>query len=262
MRYRIWQSRDLAETERALLAAIVGAWRAGRDLDRERAEFALVQAGHAYREAHASYDVLEGRSCIRSVPTPDGARRPVPTLAGLIELGDEDCEADLDSLSRITEALRALYHPDRKRVSLDQVCEASGLVRSDVLRLAPFTGVYEVDAFQLGNQVLGWDSFDEFLRAQVIPRRPAPRDVEARPHALQLELLPTAISWTNLGPFQEATLELSPLTVLIGANASGKTSALRALRLISSVAHRGRSEERRVGKECRRLCRSRWSPYH
>jgi hypothetical protein len=27
-------------------------------------------------------------------------------------------------------------------------------------------------------------------------------------------------------------------------------------------AKRLRSEERRVGKECRRLCRSRWSPYH
>jgi Ser/Thr protein kinase RdoA (MazF antagonist) len=26
--------------------------------------------------------------------------------------------------------------------------------------------------------------------------------------------------------------------------------------------YRPRSEERRVGKECRRLCRSRWSPYH
>ena len=25
---------------------------------------------------------------------------------------------------------------------------------------------------------------------------------------------------------------------------------------------RGRSEERRVGKECALLCRSRWSPYH
>ena len=24
----------------------------------------------------------------------------------------------------------------------------------------------------------------------------------------------------------------------------------------------GRSEERRVGKECQRMCRSRWSPYH
>jgi tetratricopeptide (TPR) repeat protein len=29
-----------------------------------------------------------------------------------------------------------------------------------------------------------------------------------------------------------------------------------------AVAPGGRSEERRVGKECRRLCRSRWSPYH
>jgi prolyl-tRNA synthetase len=28
------------------------------------------------------------------------------------------------------------------------------------------------------------------------------------------------------------------------------------------VGHIFRSEERRVGKECRRLCRSRWSPYH
>ena len=27
-------------------------------------------------------------------------------------------------------------------------------------------------------------------------------------------------------------------------------------------AREGRSEERRVGKECLRLCRSRWSPYH
>ena len=27
-------------------------------------------------------------------------------------------------------------------------------------------------------------------------------------------------------------------------------------------AHKIRSEERRVGKECLRLCRSRWSPYH
>jgi serine/threonine protein kinase len=28
------------------------------------------------------------------------------------------------------------------------------------------------------------------------------------------------------------------------------------------LVHGDRSEERRVGKECRRLCRSRWSPYH
>ena len=32
--------------------------------------------------------------------------------------------------------------------------------------------------------------------------------------------------------------------------------------LAFAAAARGRSEERRVGKECRPLCRSRWSPYH
>src|SRR3546814_19438956 len=32
---------------------------------------------------------------------------------------------------------------------------------------------------------------------------------------------------------------------------------------INSLGHRqGRSEERRVGKECVSTCRSRWSPYH
>ena len=33
--------------------------------------------------------------------------------------------------------------------------------------------------------------------------------------------------------------------------------------LILAIGREGaRSEERRVGKECLRLCRSRWSPYH
>ena len=31
---------------------------------------------------------------------------------------------------------------------------------------------------------------------------------------------------------------------------------------IVSQDNKIRSEERRVGKECLRLCRSRWSPYH
>ena len=31
---------------------------------------------------------------------------------------------------------------------------------------------------------------------------------------------------------------------------------------VNRAADDARSEERRVGKECLRLCRSRWSPYH
>ena len=33
-------------------------------------------------------------------------------------------------------------------------------------------------------------------------------------------------------------------------------------KIVSYVVKMARSEERRVGKECLRLCRSRWSPYH
>ena len=33
-------------------------------------------------------------------------------------------------------------------------------------------------------------------------------------------------------------------------------------RHVESAQMQKRSEERRVGKECLRLCRSRWSPYH
>ena len=38
--------------------------------------------------------------------------------------------------------------------------------------------------------------------------------------------------------------------------------APREIRKKSRLIEAARSEERRVGKECRRLCRSRWSPYH
>ena len=41
---------------------------------------------------------------------------------------------------------------------------------------------------------------------------------------------------------------------------SGRLRLIRSARNLGFGA--GRSEERRVGKECRPLCRSRWSPYH
>jgi phosphoserine phosphatase len=50
-----------------------------------------------------------------------------------------------------------------------------------------------------------------------------------------------------------AVTKVAPLLALHVVGVVDNTRAKQALL---------RSEERRVGKECRRLCRSRWSPYH
>ena len=48
-------------------------------------------------------------------------------------------------------------------------------------------------------------------------------------------------------------IEKGSFTAILGHNGSGKSTLAK---------HFNRSEERRVGKECRIGCRSRWSPYH
>src|SRR3546814_17298432 len=55
-------------------------------------------------------------------------------------------------------------------------------------------------------------------------------------------------------------------TLLVAGAAAGMTAIfgtpLAAILLAIDVLLFERSEERRVGKECVRTCRSRWSPYH
>jgi NTE family protein len=65
----------------------------------------------------------------------------------------------------------------------------------------------------------------------------------------------------EISPLIELGLRNGELRTPQGAVSSrGLESLLRRYTL--PVREVQRSEERRVGKECRRLCRSRWSPYH
>ena len=50
----------------------------------------------------------------------------------------------------------------------------------------------------------------------------------------------SSITFKDFKSYQKATLKLSPLTVLIGANASGKSNAVEALRLLSWIAQGNR----------------------
>ena len=59
--------------------------------------------------------------------------------------------------------------------------------------------------------------------------------------------------WRQAGPGQPGKFVDDP-----AANVSPDMSFLELL----DVVNDGRSEERRVGKECLCWCRSRWSPYH
>ena len=72
------------------------------------------------------------------------------------------------------------------------------------------------------------------------------------------ELVPF-LRMRELGP-QEP--EIYDLPEVSPEQATVHEHCLRALRRATTAGVHGRSEERRVGKECAILCRSRWSPYH
>lgn len=247
MKYQLWRTGELGEVDLAMLRVVIRHWRAGELLERDAAEFELVQEGYPYREVQQVIDRLRRYALFSifsqpSSSTSEGAKLSLsPTLAGVIELGDLDCEAELDRLQPIVAALRSLYHPSRKLISPAQVAEQSGISIQEVHRLGSLTGAYGPDGFSLQNFVLEWGSFEDFLNSQLSPEaKPVPRHQETyQLEDLQIDFLPSALRWTNLGPYREATLELSPLTILVGANAAGKTSALRAIALTGAIAREG-----------------------
>ena len=64
--------------------------------------------------------------------------------------------------------------------------------------------------------------------------------------------------YTVVDVFTTEPLAGNPLAVFPDASALGATT----MQKIAKELNLPRSEERRVGKECRMPCRSRWSPYH
>ncbi len=57
----------------------------------------------------------------------------------------------------------------------------------------------------------------------------------------------TSVDFKNFKALRDATLPLGPLTLVVGPNGSGKTTALRALQMIGSGAQRDAASVRTVG---------------
>src|SRR3546814_19934061 len=83
--------------------------------------------------------------------------------------------------------------------------------------------------------------------------------------ALTLLALPHGLLWVAVAYVVRSYLPL-PLQILFLRQASGIrfTDTWAAVRgpFLAAAGMGLRSEERRVGKECVRTCRSRWSPYN
>ena len=100
-------------------------------------------------------------------------------------------------------------------------------------------------------------TFDLLLRGEVFEsllqsRYPGTKRFSIEGMASLLPLLETLIT---------GAAERGAAEVLLGMSHRGRLSVM-----LNTVGRRAselfRSEERRVGKECSELCRSRWSPYH
>jgi flagellar biosynthesis protein FlhA len=82
---------------------------------------------------------------------------------------------------------------------------------------------------------------------------------------IALSMIVLLISLYTLKPLEFSVFP----TVLLMTTLLRLSLNVASTRIVLLEGHTGpdaagkvRSEERRVGKECRRLCRSRWSPYH
>ena len=83
-----------------------------------------------------------------------------------------------------------------------------------------------------------------------------PLDMEAGVQVVEESVLRILLTGVGVGEHSFASLLSQVLAE------SGQLYLAVVIEVVRHVGGTGRSEERRVGKECSEPCRSRWSPYH
>ena len=196
-------------------------------------------------------------------------------LAALIgDVGDEMAAVDRARSQRLApvEFLRPNARNPRKNfvdADLDDLAQSireRGIIQPIVVRTVPgLVDVYEIIAGERRWRaaqkaglhdvpVLLVEATDKEALEIAIVENVQRSDLNAIEEAAGYEQLMAQFDYTQLD-----------LSKVIGKSRSHIANTLRLMKLPESVRQQvidGRSEERRVGKECIAWCRSRWSPYH
>ena len=117
----------------------------------------------------------------------------------------------------------------------------------DLIKLVSKSGLGKVEIEREGFRISIKGSQTEPVMYQAAPVVAAP--IAAAPAAAPVAATPAAVSADN-----NSSDDSKYITV--------KSPMIGTFTVISCYRDWERSEERRVGKECRIGCRSRWSPYH
>ena len=106
---------------------------------------------------------------------------------------------------------------------------------------------------------LGASYFDGMYARSADPWGFTSRWYERRKYAISLAMLPRERYRRGFEP----GCSIGVLTQQLAGRCDRLLACDVAAAAVTTATRRlQRSEERRVGKECERLCRSRWSPYH
>jgi hypothetical protein len=237
--YENWQKRGLDALEKRALSLVFRAWLAGKPLDFNRLVFQLKRTGIDVDTAATAVGRLRDDDPKPALLRSSGASGALtPTLAAAIYLLDDpDATELLWLLERLVAYLHETYDPDAGEPDRAQI---AARLDTSTARLSQAVSLWRGDD-RLGQEpeALFWTSYPRFLTRELYGGHPERLAADPVP-TLPISLTVSTIRWMGIGPFARATsLDLTPMTFIVGTNASGKTSTLAVLAALRALAVEG-----------------------
>ena len=139
------------------------------------------------------------------------------------------------------------------------------LQSGDVIRgtlISDANGVVEIKHPNLGDLKIKRESITKMVPAPAAPTDPTAKTTPPAPADAAAATAATPPAAGTVAATTAAATAPAPATPAPAAPAAEPHKPLDMVGTLQTPPPAERSEERRVGKECLRLCRSRWSPYH